>query len=111
MNEPAHPAPHPSDARHPAITPHAAHQRPNKWLRQAGAPSPAIRGVGGHQRDLHHHAVRARTGPLLLGLGGVIGFPVMVAGMVLGCHDQAAGRPCASNLFAGLRVRSGNLAW
>ena len=41
----------------------------------------------------------------------LIGFPIMAAGMVLGCHAQARGEPLRiEHLFAGLRVHAGNLA-
>jgi hypothetical protein len=50
--------------------------------------------------------------PLLGWAVVLIGFPVMVAGMVLGCHAQANGvSPLrVDHLFAGLKVHAGNLA-
>lgn len=49
--------------------------------------------------------------PLLGWAVVLIGFPVMVAGMVLGCHAQAQGEPLRiEHLFAGLKVHAGNLA-
>ena len=49
--------------------------------------------------------------PLLGWAVVLIGFPVMVAGMVLGCHAQARGEPLRiEHLFAGLKVHAGNLA-
>ena len=49
--------------------------------------------------------------PLLGWAVVLIGFPIMVSGMVLGCDAQANGRPLrVDHLFAGLKVHAGNLA-
>ncbi|MBS0352759.1 MAG: hypothetical protein JSR83_02510 [Proteobacteria bacterium] len=49
--------------------------------------------------------------PLLGWAVVLIGFPVMVAGMVLGCHALAQGKALRiEHLFAGLKVHAGNLS-
>ena len=112
MNEPAHPAPHPhSDARHPA----SRHVPPTEalvWLKAGWRTFTGNPGVWVAISVIFTIMLFVLGLVPLLGWAVVlIGFPIMVAGMVLGCHDQAAGRPLRiEHLFAGLRVHSGNLA-
>jgi hypothetical protein len=50
--------------------------------------------------------------PLLGWAVVLIGFPVMVAGMVLGCHAQAQGEPLrVDHLFAGSRCMPATWRW
>ena len=49
--------------------------------------------------------------PLLGWAVVLIGFPIMAAGMVLGCHALEQGQPLRiEHLFAGLKVHAGNLS-
>jgi hypothetical protein len=95
MTEPASPAAHPTMPR--AIRSRATFRLPRPGLAEGRLVSfTAIRACGCHQRDLHRDALRARAGALLGWAVVLIGFPVMVAGMVLGCHAQARASRCAS---------------
>ncbi len=112
MTDPASPAAHPhSAARHP----HSRHVSPAEslvWLK--GGWSLFVRSPGVWIAISVIFIVMLFVLGLVPLLGWavvLIGFPVMVAGMVLGCHALAEGQPLrVDHLFAGLKVHAGNLA-
>lgn len=108
MTDAPTPAPHPyNDARHP----HARHVSPARsldWLKAgwfAFLASPGVWMV----ISLIFFVMLVVLGliPLLGQAITLIGFPILVAGMVVGCDALAKGQPLrVEHLFAGLRVHS-----
>ncbi|HMZ01261.1 MAG TPA: BPSS1780 family membrane protein [Rhodocyclaceae bacterium] len=112
MTEPSAPAEHPLAA--------ARHPRPRHV-----SPADSLSWLGAGWRNFTHDPgvwiaisliffvmlVALLTIPLLGMMIVVIGFPVLVAGMVLGCDAQAKGQPLrVEHLFSGLKVHGPHLA-
>ena len=104
MTEPAPPAPHPySSARHPQPR-HVSPAESLVWLKAGWSFFMQSPGVWIAIAVIFIVMLFVLGLVPLLGWAVVlIGFPVMVAGMVLGCHAQARGEPLRiEHLFAGL---------
>jgi uncharacterized membrane protein len=112
MTEPASPAAHPHNAaRHP----HPRHVSPAEslvWLKAGWSYFVRDPGVWVAISVIFIVMLFVLGLVPLLGWAVVlIGFPIMVAGMVLGCHALAEGKPLRiEHLFAGLKVHAGNLS-
>ena len=112
MSEPASPAAHPySNARHPQPR-HVSPAHSVEWLKAGWSlflKSPGVWMI--ISVIFFTMLVVLEFIPLLGQAVTQIGFPVMVAGMVLGCHALAEGKPLrVDHLFGGLKVHAGNLA-
>jgi uncharacterized membrane protein len=113
MTEPVVPAAHHphSNARHPRPR-HVSPYRSIEWLKAGWSffiQSPGVWMV--ISVIFFMMLVILEIVPILGQAITLIGFPVMVAGMVLGCHALASGESLrVDHLFAGLRVHAGNLA-
>ena len=112
MTEPAPPAPHPySSARHPQPR-HVSPAESLVWLKAGWSFFMQSPGVWIAIAVIFIVMLFVLGLVPLLGWAVVlIGFPIMVAGMVLGCHALAQGQPLrVDHLAAGLKVHAGNLA-
>ena len=112
MTEPAPPAPHPySSARHPQPR-HVSPAESLVWLKAGWSYFMQSPGVWIAIAVIFIVMLFVLGLVPLLGWAVVlIGFPIMVAGMVLGCHALAQGQPLrVDHLAAGLKVHAGNLA-
>jgi len=112
MTEPATPATHPySAARHPQPR-HVSPAESLVWLKAGWSYFIRNPGVWLAISMIFFIMLFVLGLVPLLGWAVVlIGFPIMVSGMVLGCDAQANGRPLrVDHLFAGLKVHAGNLA-
>lgn len=112
MTEPASPAAHPyQDARHPRSQ-HVSPVASIAWLKAGWVSFKHNPGVWMAISVVFFVILVGLLTIPVLGMSvAIIGFPVMVAGMVLGCDAQATGRPLkVEHLFAGLRVHGPNLA-
>ncbi len=112
MTEPASPAAHPhSAARHPQPR-HVSPAESLVWLKAGWTLFIRNPGVWIAISVIFIVMLFVLGLVPLLGWAVVlIGFPIMVSGMVLGCHAQTEGRPLrVDHLFAGLKVHAGNLA-
>ena len=112
MTEPATPATHPySAARHPPPR-HVSPAESLVWLKAGWSYFMRNPGVWLAISMIFFIMLFVLGLVPVLGWAVVlIGFPIMVSGMVLGCDAQANGRPLrVDHLFAGLKVHAGNLA-
>ncbi|GLT22544.1 MULTISPECIES: BPSS1780 family membrane protein [Zoogloea] len=112
MTEPASPASHPySSARHPQPR-HVSPAESLVWLKAGWSYFMQSPGVWIAIAVIFIVMLFVLGLVPLLGWAVVlIGFPVMVAGMVMGCHALAQGQPLrVDHLAAGLKVHAGNLA-
>ncbi len=112
MTEPAAPASHPySSARHPQPR-HVSPAESLVWLKAGWSYFMQSPGVWIAIAVIFIVMLFVLGLVPLLGWAVVlIGFPVMVAGMVMGCHALAQGQPLrVDHLAAGLKVHAGNLA-
>ncbi len=112
MTEPASPASHPySSARHPQPR-HVSPAESLVWLKAGWSYFMQSPGVWIAIAVIFIVMLFVLGLVPLLGWAVVlIGFPVMVAGMVLGCHALAQNQPLrVDHLAAGLKVHAGNLA-
>ena len=108
MTEPASPAAHPyQDARHPRPR-HVAPAASLAWLKTGWSSFTRNPGVWMAISLVFFVILVALLAIPILGMViAIIGFPVMVAGMVLGCDAQARGEPLkVDHLFGGLRIHS-----
>jgi len=112
MTEPASPAAHPyQDARHPRPR-HVAPAASLAWLKTGWASFMRNPGVWMAISLVFFVILVALLAIPVLGMViSIIGFPILVAGMVLGCDAQARGEPLkVDHLFSGLRVHAAHLA-
>ncbi|MBL8433988.1 MAG: hypothetical protein JNL99_03555 [Zoogloea sp.] len=112
MTEPASPAAHPyQDARHPRPR-HVAPAASLAWLKSGWSSFTRNPGVWMAISLVFFVILVALLAIPVLGMViAIIGFPILVAGMVLGCDAQARGEPLkVDHLFSGLRVHAAHLA-